>query len=218
MNLRPDEKASMHQIEKSKSNDRLLKKGAGLAIGAASGLGAARVLPFLNDFIPVDLAIKGISKVSPQIGAFLKKGQSQGLDMKEGIEFLREQFSPKEEVVEQEVKKKNPIQDFETSYPDIAGALARTMQNGQSPDAAAAILKTSTAFGKDIKRLEKETGKNFIDYILELFGNRGQQQPQQMQQPQQQMQGQEQIQQPGQQKGSGVDAQLMAALDKILKM
>ncbi len=37
MNLRPDEKASMHQIEKSKSNDRLLKKGAGLAIGAASG-------------------------------------------------------------------------------------------------------------------------------------------------------------------------------------
>ncbi len=216
--MRAEQRASEEEIRRSLGRDSLVKKGAGLAVGAASGLGAARVLPFLNDFIPVDLAIKGISKVSPKIGDFLKKGQAQGLNMKEGIEFLREQFSPIEKTTQEQVQQSNPLQDFETTYPDIAAALAKTIQNGQSPDAAAAILKTSTPFGKEVKKIEKETGKNFVDYILELFGNRGQQQGQQMQQPQQQMQGQQQMQQSGQQQGSGVDAQLMAALDKILKM
>lgn len=69
-----------------------------------------------------------------------------------------------------------------------------TIQNGQTPQAAAGILKTSTSLGKMVKKLEKETGKNFVDYVLELFGPQGggmqqQGQPQQQMQPQQQPQG-----------------------------
>lgn len=207
--MRAEQRASEEEIKRSQERDQIVKKGAGLAVGAASGLAASRVLPFLNDFIPVDLAIKGISKVNPKIGSFLKKGQEQGLNLKDGLDFLKQQFSPSEEV-----KQSNPLQDFETNYPDIASALSRTIQNGQSPDAAAAILKNSSSFSRDVKKLEKEVGKNFIDYVLELFGNQSQQPQQQVQQePQisQEMQGQPQ-------QGGGVDAQLMAALDKILKM
>jgi len=216
MNLRPDELASQAEIGRAKSTDKLLKRGAGLATTAIGAGVASRIAPFLSEFIPLDLAIKGISKINPKIGEFLKKGQSQGLDLKDGIEFLRNQFSPKEEIKE-ESKPIDPLQDFETNHNDIAQALARIMQNGQSPDAAAAILKSSTAFSKKIKDLEKKMGKNFIDYILEIFGNRGQ--ATQQQPMQQQMQPEmQQPQQQAPQQGSNVDAQLMAALDKILKM
>lgn len=112
----------------------------------------------------------------------------------------------------------DPIQVFQETYPDIASALARTIQNGQNPEAAAAILKQSTAFSKEIKKLEKEIGKNFVDYVLELFGptpkpTLGQQQPQQGAQPQM---GQQIMQ--GQQPPGNMDQEILAALDKILKM
>ena len=114
---------------------------------------------------------------------------------------------------EEQKKQSNPLQDFETNYPDIAQALANTMKQGQSPDAAAGILKTSSSFGKKVKELEKSVGKNFVDYVLELFGTQSgsMQQPQQMQQQQPQ-------QKQGQQQGGNIDQELMAALDKILKM
>lgn len=226
MNLRPSESAALAEIERSKKNDQLLKKGANLAVSAgtaALGVGAAsKILPFLNEYIPIDLAIKGISKVNPKIGEFLKKGQSMGLDIKQGLDFIKGQFEGEKEPhekVEEPAKKGNPLQDFETNYPDLAQGLMNTIQNGQSPEAAAGILKTSTALGKQVKKLEKEIGMNFVDYVLQLFGPQGggmqqQQQPQQQQQmgAQPQQQGQPQAQ------GGNVDQELMAALDKILKM
>ncbi len=60
------------------------------------------------------------------------------------------------------------------------------INKGQSPEAAAAILKQSTPFSQKIKKIEKETGKNFIDFILEMMGGN---QNGQMQQQQQQAQG-----------------------------
>ena len=216
MNLRPDELSAQADIEKSRRENKLLKKGAGLALGlgtAALGMGAvSKIMPFLNDFIPLDLAIKGISSVSPETGKFLRKGQSMGLNLKEGLDFIKEKIYPKEE----KSKSANPLNDFEMNYPDIAKALSEYINKGQSPDAAAGILKTSSAYGKKISQLEKESGKNFIDYVLELFGGNQQtqsQQPSPMQQPQQ-----NQIPQQMQQSQGNSDQALMAALDKILKM
>ena len=212
MNLRPDEQASLSRIEREKDKDKYLKKGAGLALGAgtaALGLGAtSRILPFLNEFIPADLAIKGISKISPEVGKFLKKGQSIGLDIKEGLNFIKEKMKPQDLS-----KQPNPLQDFEMNNPEIIQALTNQINNGRSPQEAALILKTSTPLSKKIKKIEKETGKNFVDYILELFGgnqNSQSHQPQQMQpQDAQGIQGQ------GVQQGQGLDPQLAQIMQGI---
>lgn len=99
--LRPDERLSEYEIEKAKNRDKLLKSGAktlgGLAIGGAGLAISSRILPFLNDYIPVDLAVKGISKISPKIGNYLKRGMESGLAIKDGLDFLKKQLSPKEE-------------------------------------------------------------------------------------------------------------------------
>lgn len=189
--LRPDEIATQSQIRRNLEQSKSAKKGIKTAAGIAStalGVGlSSKVLPFLNEYLPLDLAIKGISKVSPEIGNILKKGQSMGLDLKEGMEFIREKLKP-------EQPKEHPIiaeaRQFETEYPDIAQAIENYINQGQTPEAAAAIVKQSTPFSAKIKKIEKEKGKNFIDYILELFsGGQGQgQQTQQQSEPQQQSQ------------------------------
>lgn len=207
--MQPYQKAS----EEIKKHQQLPTQALGTAASVAGsivggGAIAKRVLPFLSQYIPADLMRKGLSKLDPRFGKFIDGALNHGYNIDEVRGFMEEKFSQPGQSTQQ-VSSSNPLQDFETNYPEVAGALSRTIQNGQSPDAAAAILKNSTSFSKEIKKLEKEVGKNFVDYVLELFGN----QSQQMQQPEnfQQMQGQPQ-------QGSNVDAQLMAALDKILKM
>lgn len=109
----------------------------------------------------------------------------------------------------------NPIKKFQDSYPDIANALISTMQQGQPPQAAAAILKGSSAFAKEVKKIEKEVGKNFVDYITDIFGTPEDYTPKpsgSMGIPTQP------AQQPQQMQGNNLDDQLMMALDKILKM
>lgn len=99
--LRPDEELSEYEIEKAKNRDKKLKSGiktlGGLAIGSAGLAISSRILPFLSDYIPVDLAVKGISKISPKIGNYLKRGMESGLAIKDGLDFLKKQLSPKEE-------------------------------------------------------------------------------------------------------------------------
>jgi hypothetical protein len=214
--LRPDELSSLSQIERNKRKDSLIKKGAGAVVGAGAtllGAGlASKVMPFLNEFVPVELALKGINKVSPQIGQFLKKGQSMGLNVQQGLQFLKNNLQPNQS--NQPAQQANPLQEFETNYPDIAQALNGYIQQGQSPDAAAAILKSSTPFGKKIKDLEKNVGKNFIDYVLELFGNPQQQVSQQLQQSAPQAQPQMQQPQQGQQAG-GINPDLLQIMNGI---
>jgi uncharacterized alpha-E superfamily protein len=214
-NLRPDEKASLKQVQNSKENLGLLKKGIGLATAATGFAGANRILPFLDKLVPSSLAIQGLKKVDKRIGTFIDRTLENGFSADNVLGFLRDQFNPSQtNQSNQQTQQANPLQEFETNYPDIAQALQGYIQQGQSPDAAAAILKSSTPFGKKIQDLEKSVGKNFIDYVLELFGNPQQQISQQPQQAapqaQQQMQQPHQAQQPG-----GINPQLQQIMNGI---
>lgn len=207
--------------EEIRRQGQLPKKALGTAVAIGASLAGtnaltSRILPFLSSYVPGNLMRKGLEKVSPRIGKFVDTAINNGFSLDEVRDFLSSKFAdgsaerPQEtqSQTSPEINQHNTLQDFETNYPDIAGALARTMQNGQSPQAAAAIIKQSSPFSKSIKKLESDVGKNFVDYVIELFGNQEPlNQPQQMQQP-----SQEQMQ------GGGIDQQLMAALDKILKM
>lgn len=144
----------------------------------------------------------------------------------------------------------HPLQAFEMNYPVLAQGLFDTIQQGVGPGEAAKILKNSTALGSQVKQVEKDTGRKFVDYVAELF--RGNQQPEQGRQPHpnsargkqlarqqpQQMNNQEPLamtqemydqhqanynQQQQRQsqagpQGGNIDQEIMAALDKILKM
>lgn len=247
--LRPDELSANSQIRRNIEQSQMAKKGIKTAIGigtsiAGAGL-ASKALPFLNELIPADLALKGINKVAPEIGKFLKKGQSMGLNLKEGLDFLRNNLQPKKEEQQQENPVVKQAKDFETNYPDIIQALMGYINNGRSPQEAATILKQLTPFNQKIKKIEKDNGKNFVDFIVEMMGGN---QSSQMQQPRQnsaqgQSQGldpqlmqimsgirssiqnikgngnqQQQAQPQPSQRQNNSDQAIMAALDKILKM
>jgi len=212
--MQPYQKAN----EEIKRHQQIPTKVLGSAISAATAISgggalAKRALPFLSKYIPADLMRKGLSKLDPRFGKFIEGSLDHGYNIDEVRNFMSGKLEEPQNNQSEKPKSEDPLQDFETNHNDIAQALARIMQNGQSPDAAAAILKSSSAFSKKIKDLEKQKGKNFIDYILEIFGNRGQGTQQQPMQPEMQ-----QTQQQALQQVSNVDSQLMAALDKILKM
>src|ERR1700690_2790541 len=103
----PDELAAEAEIERSQGRDKLVKKGLAAGAGLALSAGATRLLPFLNEHIPIDLAIKGISKINPKIGNLLHEGTKMGLNVSEGLDYLKSQFGKSEEPA----KKGNPLQD-----------------------------------------------------------------------------------------------------------
>jgi hypothetical protein len=209
MNIQPYQEES-NRLKKAEAMPANVIKGA---IGlAGSGALANKILPFLNQHIPENLMQKGLSKINPKLGSFVSQALDMGFGADEIRGFLSNKLGQGDKNKEEKKSFINPIQDFESTYPKIAQALANTMKNGQTPEAAAAILKNSSSFSGDIRKLEKEIGKNFIDYVTEIFGSMQQQAaPQQMQQEQPQA---EQTQQAN----GGIDQQIMAALDRILKM
>src|SRR5882757_5779361 len=105
--LRPDEQATNSEIDSSRRRDDRLKGGLKTAAKTAIGIGApafaaykglgSKILPFLNEYIPVDLAMKGISKLSPELGNFLKRGMKDGLNVKDGLNYIKENLSQSNE-------------------------------------------------------------------------------------------------------------------------
>lgn len=103
---RPDELAADAIIKENRETDEKQKRflrnagktalsAAGTAaLGVTGTLNASRILAFLNDLIPVDIAVKGISKISPKIGNILQKGVADGLDIKEGLKLLKDNLAP----------------------------------------------------------------------------------------------------------------------------
>src|ERR1700676_3962059 len=104
MILRPDEEANQSEIERDKNFRGNAKKAVETAanIGlTATGLGiSARIAPFLSPLIPKDLAMKGINKLSPKLGDFLKKGLEQGLNLQDGLDFIKDKIGGKENTLE----------------------------------------------------------------------------------------------------------------------
>lgn len=56
-----------------------------------------KIMPFLNESVPEDMALKAIGKVSPKIHTFLNNGISRGLTLASGLAFLRSQLDGKKE-------------------------------------------------------------------------------------------------------------------------
>jgi len=213
MNLRPDELANIAEEER----DARVRGRISAGIGAVTSLGAAaggaisagvvgKIAPFLNKYIPVDLAIKGISKVSPKLGAFLQDGLSKGLDAKEGLAFIKEKAGlggEKREEPKKEAEKKNIVEMYS---PELHQFILDQMNQGRSPLEAGALAslekKGQKDFKKIIKKIEGDHKAPWSAILQTVYG-----QGEKAQQPQQQAQQQKPL-------GQG-QAALMAILQKL---
>lgn len=209
--MRPDEKSALDRIQRDRNLESNIKTGLGTAatLGAGSaiaGLGS-KIAPFLSEYIPVDLAVKGISRVSPKMGNFLKKGMEKGLNVKDGINFLKDKFSSPESLQEKPKDNRNIIQQYSD---ELHTFIDNAVKSGESPTKVGGTARQDPKFKKIIEKIEKDHQTPWPNIIDSIYRNSNQ--PEQPQSPQQA--------QPNgavQQKGN-TDQAIMAALEKILSM
>ncbi len=175
--LRPDEAAANAQIEKAGTRDRYVK-GA-LKTGAAIGMGAlsSRIAPFLSSYVPMDLAIKGISKISPELGKFLSRGLSMGLDAQEGLNFIKENMGPKEEKKQESAAKENR-NIIEQYSPELHQFIDQEIKSGRPAMHAGALAQNDRRFSNVIKKMVKDHKTPWSNILQSVYGQQGQPQGQ----------------------------------------
>lgn len=196
--LRPDEQAAQSEIERATRRDSnikgALKTGATIAAASmgipAGGKLYSKIKPFLSSYIPADLAVKGISKISPNLGKFFKEGKSLGLDVKGGLDYLKENMFEQEQKQEKSPSEKNIIQKYS---PNLHEYLTDLINTGLSP--AEAATKARRFLDKKeqdtIKKIEKDYKADWLSIVESIFGSGETAQPSQdpMQPEQDPMQG-----------------------------
>lgn len=148
--MRPDEQANLADIERDEKFRKNLQRGAASAATLGTGLVASgltsKILPFLNEYIPADLAVKGISKISPKLGDFLKRGQSMGLKVEEGLQYVKDQIIPKGRPQES----RNVIEQYS---PELHQFIVEQIRQGRSPLEAGALAQLESKGAKGFKSI-----------------------------------------------------------------
>lgn len=175
--LRPDEEATYSEIERNKGGlSKSIKTAANIGL-TATGLGiSSKIAPFLSPLIPKDLALKGISKLSPKLGDFLKKGLEQGLNLGDGLDFIKDNMGGKQNTPEPTKQNGNIIEQYDpelfTYIKDRIGKGIPILQAGEK-------AKDHPRFANAIKKLEKDHKTPWASILQSVFGGQGQEQPQQ---------------------------------------
>lgn len=193
--LRPDELSTQTEIRKAKQRTGDVRSGletvASIGGSALVGKAASKILPLLSEYVPEDLAYKGINKVMPGLGSFLKNGMKQGLSLKSGLDFLKGEFTKKEsgnQAIPNE--QSSPFDLFSKYSPKLAEFFKQQIQAGERPGIVRVLAQKE--FGKEIQQIEKDHKRSFKDIVDELFEGKAPIQSQQQVQPQQeQQQGQQ---------------------------
>lgn len=158
--LRPDEEASLQMINESQQPQKLLGTAATLG-GAAlgGGLGAG-----------LGLAGQALEGNSGQLG---QSPDPSG------------QMQQPEQMQEEQSQAQDPLETLSGYSPELVQFIREHIQAGRTPEQAAALARIPGKFEKVVKRIEKDTKENFVDYLQRLFGNAKPQQEQTQQSGQQ---------------------------------
>ena len=168
MIARPDELANARDVERDEQKRSNIRRGITSAVSIGTGLGAAgaaeKILPFLSKYIPVDLAMKGINKVSPKIGEFLQRGQKAGLDVKEGLDFVKSQFTSALEPFKE-------IRSIIEQYsPELHQFLDQEIKKGRDVMQAGALAQNDKRFMKIIDKIQKDHKTPWSAILQSVFG------------------------------------------------
>lgn len=189
--MRPDELANQALIERDMAKRKNIMRGASTLGGlAVTGLGggkalaglASNVAPFLSQYLTPDIAMKGLKKVAPQLGEFLERGVKAGLNVEDGLNYIKESLQPKEEA---EIGQKNIIEQYS---PDLFQFIQSKISEGMTPLQAAALAQMpgKSSFANVIKKIEKDHKTPWSNIVQTVFGNESnaaQPQPAQQQAP-----------------------------------
>lgn len=94
--MRVERESAEREIEEAERPKKIAKNA--LSIGASAiGIGSLgigkdmikRLLPFLNQSLPEEIAVKGISKINGKFGKFIEEGIKKGLPASGAIDYLR---------------------------------------------------------------------------------------------------------------------------------
>jgi|SRR5271166_2679934 len=207
--LRPDERAANAKTKRVEGAKRLLEGGIKGVAGAAAGTAlASKVLPWLSEYIPTDLAMKGLNKISPKLGEILRKGQEAGLDLKEGFDFIKSKAEPKEE----ETPKENRS-IIEQYSPELHQFLDQEIKKGRDVLQAGALAQNDKRFMKIIDKIQKDHKTPWSAILQSVFGGG----PSQATQSQQATPTRDLLRQQGQQQQpqqGGLDPELASLLQQ----
>ncbi len=214
--MNPYERTAQEMRRQSEGPKRFAKKALG--IGSAVGATAfapilSRAAPFLSEYIPEELAIKGLSKIHPKLGEFVKSAMGEGSDFQEVKSFLGEQIN--ESTHGNSIENRNIVQQYS---PELHEFMTKEIESGRSPLEAGALASLGGK-GKDFKsiisKITKDHKSPWSSIVESVYGSQGvQKQQSSMEQEQQGVPGQQ-----TQQIGPGNQA-LMAILqeaNQILK-
>ncbi len=191
--LRPDEMATESEIKKAKNRSEEFKTGLTTALTlGTSAIGhkaISKILPFLSEYIPEDLAFKGINKVVPGLGNFLKNGMKQGLSLKSGLDYIKNEFKNDSQKQQPTIENRNIIQQYS---PELFQFIQDQIKTGNNIISAGAAAQNK--FPDIVKKISKDHKTPWSNILQTVFGNEQSQQSNQQQaqnQPQQQQQGQD---------------------------
>lgn len=182
--LRPDEKALASQQKRREENKGFLKKGVSTAIGlgaaavGGAGLGlsgmssiASKILPFLSENIPFDMAMKGLQKFSPAIAGMVEKGMKKGLNPRDGLNFIKDKLTSEEKAKED----RNVIQ---MESPELHSFMENEIKKGRSPIEAGAVAQLDKNFKRFIDKLTKDHKTPWSKLIEMVYGGKDSAKPQ----------------------------------------
>jgi len=221
--MQPYQTATEEIARQGQAPKRLLQQGIGAAtaITGATAFGkslAQKTLNLVNKYIPENLAIKGLEKLDPRYGKFIKKMMDSGAEWNEIAEFIG---GKAQEGLDQEQETQEPAKDIrnliEKHSPELHQFISNQMKKGKSHKEAGALARIGTggkAFDKVIDKLTKEHKTTWEDILDAVYGG-AQGQPQPAQAPAAQQQQAAQPQQPQQVQGGPGQQALMGILNKI---
>lgn len=202
--MNPYVKTAEEMKRQSEGPKRFAKSAIGIgtaALGASSFTPIlSRVAPFLSQYIPEDLAIKGLSKISPKFGSFIDTALNNGYDFSEIKKFIGDQ-------IDDSKKPQENRSIIEQYSPELFNFIKEQVGKGRNALEAGAIAQNNDKFKSVIKKLESDHKTNWSNILQSVFGGGQSAQPEEQQSPQ----GQQQAQ-------GGIDPNLQAIGQKLQQL
>ncbi len=206
--MQPYQEASKEINRQQSAPANIAKKAGSAALGAVGSAALiGRIAPFLSNYLPNDLAMKGLSKINPKMAGFISSSMAQGHSFEDIKEFLGSKLEG-ESKTGQSKQNGNIIQQYS---PELFEFINSEMQKGRAPLEAGALAELQPNFKNIIKKMAGDHKTTFASILQTVFGQGDLAQGQQAQQSQPQQMQQSQGQQPS---GNG-NALLLQAVQSI---
>lgn len=166
--MNPYEKTAEEMRRQSEGPKRFAKAAGGIGTAIAAPSFApmlARAAPFLSQYIPEDLAIKGLSKISPQFGKFIQDSLGDGYEFKEVKDFIGEQITDSQK--EEPKQNGNIIKQYS---PELHQFLDEQIRKGRGVLEAGADAARNKGFKNIISMITKDHKSPWSAILKTVYG------------------------------------------------